>query len=234
MARNLFRPGHRNLVFGYHLLEPDPALRSVDDVPWQMEQLGPGGGAFDTPKAREVLRYAREVWDFSDHNVRILAEDGIRARVVSLGYHPSLELIPKLPDPPVDVLFAGSVNPRRAALFEQLQATVLFGYYGAQKQQALAQAKIHLHVHGAETALFQQPRIAHLLKNGCFVVAEAARDSPWPKVELVSVAYDELAATVRHYLDHPEERAERAARTREQFRTHYPMVEALREVVGDG
>lgn len=204
-------------------------------IPYQMEQLGAGGSMFDRPSAREVLRRAIAVWDLSRPNLAVLASDGIAAEVVPLGYHRSQAIMPTA-EPDVDILFSGSVSERRVNILKDLVAAglevqVLFGAYGLAKQSMLARARIHLHVHAGESALFQQPRIAHLLNNACFVITETARDNPYPKVDLVQVRPSEIVDACRYYLAHPLERAVRAERNRNEFAEHYPMVKLLQAAV---
>ena len=229
IAVNRAEAGRINVVLGYHLLDPS-GLETVALVPFQMEQLGLT--PLDTPGARALLRRGLTVWDFSSRNVEILAANGIAATVVPLGYHPGLEIVPKR-EPDVDVLFSGTVTPRRAPILDSmrergLEVGILFGAYGAEKQASLARARIHVHIHSVEDALFQQPRIAHLLNNRCFVVAEVAAENPYPKVDLVQVETSRMEEVCCYYLEHPAERVELAERCYRQFREHYPMNELLR------
>jgi len=237
VAVSRFERDRVNVVLGYHLLRWDDALPRCRYIPYQFEQLGPGGGDFVTGEAWRILRHATEVWDFSRSNVKLLRDSGVPARLLPVGYHERLELVEPRAGRDIDLLFSGSVNERRADVLRGIEAATgvavraMFGVYGPAKNAMLGRAKIHLHIHHGERRAFQQPRIAHLLNNRCFVIGEESEDDPYPEVDLVSVPRQQLPEACTYYLARPEERHRLAERSYRQFREHYPVTELMRRLL---
>jgi len=166
----------RQIVFGAHLLNE----QGINGLPatailYNSEQIFP-----DSPWLRgaycEGLR-TREVWDYSAKNVSRLQELGARnVQHVPLGFVPELARIaPATED--IDVLFYGSVNPRRKKILDELQArglkvVSLSGAYGEERDRAIARAKLVLCLHFYEEKVLEIVRIAYLLSNEKAVVAE--------------------------------------------------------------
>ncbi|HEV2269414.1 MAG TPA: methyltransferase domain-containing protein [Steroidobacteraceae bacterium] len=166
----------RQIVFGAHLLNEEGINRlPATAILYNSEQIYP-----DSPWLRgaylEGLR-TREVWDYSEENVARLQELGAQnAKHVPLGYVPELvRIAPASED--IDVLFYGSVNPRRKKILDELRArglqvVSLFGAYGEERDRAISRAKVVLCLHFYEAKVFEIVRVAYLLSNEKAVVAE--------------------------------------------------------------
>jgi hypothetical protein len=104
----------------------------------------------------------------------------------------------------IDVLFFGCVNPRRAKVLNELidrgvKVAHSSDLYGAERDEAIARAKIVLNVHHYAAKIFEAARVSYLLANRCFVVTEEAEHMPWSGA-YVAVPYDRLVETCITYL----------------------------------
>jgi len=75
-----------NILLGYHLLKYSRDLGSCRYVPFQLEQLAAEGGWY-SENVRTLLENAADVWDYSPDNVSFLATSGVRAKLLTIGYH---------------------------------------------------------------------------------------------------------------------------------------------------
>jgi predicted SAM-dependent methyltransferase len=125
--------------------------------------------------------------------------------VVSFQYAPYLAGSPALPlqDRPIDLLFFGSLNERRQAIFERIEAcgwsVSRFDHplYGDERDQFIRQSKAVFNCHFYESSRFEQARAFHTLSLGTPVISERTdRTTPPPAFEqAVSwVSDDELEA----------------------------------------
>lgn len=174
----------------------------------------------------EYQRWLREwvVLDYHSRNVEYLkrGNPGQRAFEIPIAPGPSVRFgCGPGSDPTVDVLFFGSLNDRRAALLEQLKAAgmsveVVAGAYGSELAPAVQRARLVLHIHFYDTALFPVARVLQPVMAGVPIVCETpafAQLSDWSTSGIVFVPYEGLVDTCRRLLDAPDERRERAART---------------------
>ena len=127
-------------------------------------------------------------------NIAVLAEIGVKAALCGIGYMPSLTRIPSAPAKDIDVLFIGSVNPRRGQLLKQLQMQgvavhVVFNLYGEERDALIARAKIVLNVHFYPAKLFEIVRVSYLLANKVCVVSETGQDGEVETLFLGGVAF---------------------------------------------
>ena len=169
-------PSSRTIIFGAHLLDAASA-RAVpaDAIIFNSEQIDADSPWLSGPYM-EVLR-THHVWDYSAENVQRLTQRGVHTvQHVPLGYLPELSRIaPAAQD--IDVLFYGSVNPRRQFILEALQrrglkVTALTGCYGEARDQLIARSKVVLNLHYYESKVFEIVRVSYLLSNFKAVVAE--------------------------------------------------------------
>jgi hypothetical protein len=194
-----------NIVLGYQLLPLDTVLSEYPVIIYQLEQWTAANQRY-REHWLERLSLVREVWDFSRENIAHLQQQGVRnVRYVPIGYHPAMTTIaPRVED--VDVLFYGTMTPRRRALLHSLQRRCELGYmldvFGARRDRALARAKIVLNIHQGEGGLLEQVRISHLLNNRRFVISESSADNPYEGM-LVTAPYDQLQETCLKYLADP-------------------------------
>jgi SAM-dependent methyltransferase len=171
----------RQIIFGAHLLSEE-ALRELptDSIIYNSVELADDSPAL-TERFLETLR-SHQVWDYSAENAQRLRDVGVGSvRYVPLGYVPELSRIgPVVED--IDVLFYGSVSPRRQAILDELKArgvnvVLLAGIYGEERDRVIARAKIVLSIHRTESKVFEILRLAYLLTNFKAVVAECGPET---------------------------------------------------------
>ena len=221
------------VVLGGHFLPRLPHPRDL--VIYNLEQLV--GNTERFPGYLDLLR-RYPVWDYSERNVAMLAETGVKAALCGVGYMPSLTRIAPAPRKDIDVLFIGSVNPRRAQLLEQLQAQgialhVVFNLYGAERDALIARAKIVLNVHFYPAKLFEIVRVSYLLANSVCVVSETGQDGEVEKAFLGGVAfasYGGLVPACLRLLQDEAARSRIAAKGFEQMRS-LSQVDMLRRAL---
>jgi hypothetical protein len=82
---------------------------------------------------------------------------------------------------PIDVLFVGSINERRASIIEGLNRAGLkvaatYGLYGDLRDSLYASTKLVVNVHYYEAKIFEIVRCSYLLANSIPVVSEVGAD----------------------------------------------------------
>jgi SAM-dependent methyltransferase len=128
-----------------------------------------------------TILQTHQVWDYSIRNVERLQLQGITdIRCVPIGYVRELERITEAPKD-IDVLFYGSMCPRRQWVIEQLRESgvavvTTFGTYGADRDALIARSRIVLNVHFYESKIFEIVRVSYLLANGVCVLSEDGHD----------------------------------------------------------
>ena len=217
---NTFDADMTNIVLGHHMFDDPYYLKQAPCIVYQLEQL-PAADESLREKWLAALKQAPAVWDYSVENIAALCAGGVNnVRHVAFGFHPALRRITHATDKDIDVLFYGAVSPRRKRLLDVLgtrcKAVVMTGYYGRQRDELIARAKVVLNMHQDEAMILEQPRVSYLLNNECFVVSEESRDTPY--AGLVSVPYDRLIDTCLHYIERPEERQRLASQAAASFR----------------
>ncbi|MBK9517856.1 MAG: methyltransferase domain-containing protein [Anaeromyxobacter sp.] len=210
--------GRTAIVLGSNLLPGHPLRLAPDAILYNLEQIEPGS-PWLTPQLLALFR-RHPVWDYSERNAARYAELGLdRPRVVPIGWVPELTRIPPAPLEDLDVLFYGSVNPRRLAVLDALRAAGLrveavFGVYGEARDRLIARAKVVLNVHYFEAKVFEVVRVSYLLANRRCVVSERGADPAEERELEAAVAfapYQGLVETCRRLVQDPAERARRAA-----------------------
>jgi hypothetical protein len=178
LAKNRLRHDAVNLVFGAHL-GFEPALRRrYSCVFVNLEQLGEGGAQV-RPEYLALLRTSA-VADYDADNVASYASDPADVPLLPLLYAPYLADESPLPleERPIDLLFFGSMNPRRRALLDRIEAqgvqVAMFDgpIYGPERDAYICQAKAVYNAHFYETSRFEQARVSHCLSLGTPVIAE--------------------------------------------------------------
>jgi hypothetical protein len=178
IGKNRLREDAVNIVFGAHLGFLPAWCEQHTCVFFNMEQIG-HGGADVRPEYLALLRNAQVV-DYDAANVRAYRADPSEVTVLPLGHAPYLERDGGLPlaERPIDLLFFGSVNPRRQQLLDRIEAcgvTVsVFDapLYGPERDDFIRQAKAVLNCHFYDSSRFEQARVAHCLSLGTPVVSE--------------------------------------------------------------
>lgn len=233
-AVNMLFSDARNIILGANLLGADEPLPE-DAILVNLEQLE-ANTLLPPYYFERLLRHT--VWDYSAANIGLLRSRGARnALQVPLGYVPALKRI-HAGTQDIDVLFYGSLNPRRSAVLDQLGATgarveKLFGLYGPERDAFIARAKIVLNMHFYDAKILEVVRIFYLLANGVFVVSERgadAEESARFEGGLAYCGYDQLAGTCLRYLGDERARAGIAARGQELMYA-LPQTEYLRPAI---
>ncbi len=180
LAKNRLREDAINIVFGAHL-GFDPHLRERRAcVFFNLEQLGHGGAAVSAAYLK-LLR-GSAVADYDAGNVGAYCDTPDEVPVVPFLHAPYLADAQGLPlaERSIDLLFFGSMNERRRAFIERVEAcgvsVALFdqAIYGPERDDYIRQAKAVLNCHFYETSRFEQARVAHCLSLGTPVISERA------------------------------------------------------------
>ncbi|WP_322082507.1 hypothetical protein [Burkholderia sp. BCC1972] len=203
-SKNDMRSDARNLLIGCHLADPAATEYVPDDtIVVNTEHIHVDEQPWNANIYRWTSKY--ETWDYSARNIAKLKTLGIdHARYLKLGFHPKLRRIPSDVEQDIDVLFYGTIGPRRAAVLEALQARglkvgiVSGGIYGAERDAYIARAKVVLNLHHYASHIVEVVRAFYLMTNGKAIVGEA---SPTTSVDSDYVAgfraapYDALVDT---------------------------------------
>ncbi len=232
MAKNRLRHDALNLVFGAHL-GFDPALRQRHTCLFvNLEQLGRDGAA--VPAAYLKLLASSGVVDYDPANVGHYARDPQDVPVVPMLYAPYLAAAGPLPlaERPIDLLFIGSMNERRAQWLQRIESTgrqvTMFDapLYGEDRDHFIRQAKAVLNVHFYDSCRFEQARAAHCLSLGTPVISERTEASgPHPAFEdsVLWLQGGELEQFFEHDFDTPEWHA-LSATALQRFTAHDPVA----------
>jgi len=180
IAKNRLRHDALNIVFGAHLGFPVEQRERYACVFVNLEQLGEGGARL--PPAYLELLATAPVADYDSLNLPAYAAGSRNVKVVPLLHAPYLAVKDSiaLEERPIDLLFIGSVNPRRRAFIERIEACGLEvaqfdgPLYGAERDGFIAQAKAVLNTPFYASSRFEQARVSHCLSLGTPVISERA------------------------------------------------------------
>ena len=121
MAKNRLREDAVNFVFGAHLGFPFEWQQRNPCVFVNLEQLGQGGATVSADYLTLLRRSA--VVDYDAANVAAYAQDPADVPIVPFGYASYLDKpAMALEDRPIDLLFFGSMNPRRQQFIARVEA----------------------------------------------------------------------------------------------------------------
>lgn len=178
ISKNRLRHDAVNFIFGAHL-GFDPAQRErYACIFVNLEQLGEGGARVSPDYLRLLASSA--VTDYDARNIAAYAASADDVPVVPLLHAPYLapEFDIPLEERPIDLLFIGTMNERRSAWLDRIEAcgvsvTQFDGpLYGAERDHFIMQAKAVLNTHYYESSRFEQARAAHCLSLGTPVISE--------------------------------------------------------------
>jgi hypothetical protein len=173
-------PNRIHIVLGSNLLPTYPLPLADDAILYNFEQVDSASRWF-CPELLALFR-RHTLWDYSTTNARALADLGVPvSRVVPLGYAAPLTRIRFAAVRDIDVLFFGSLNPRRLTIIRQmrdvgLRVCAVCGLYGRQRDALISRAKVILNVHYYEAGILEMVRLADLLANRCAVLSELGAD----------------------------------------------------------
>lgn len=226
--------GRRHIVLGSNLLPDYPLPLATNAILYNLEQVEVGSSWF-RPKLIDIFR-RHVLWDYSKHNAQALNALGVRvAHVVPIGYVKELTRIRLAPEPDIDILFFGSMNPRRKEVIDHMRAAGLrtvaaFGIYGKERDALISRAKLLLNVHFYNSKVLEIVRISYLLANRCAVLSERSSDPEQDDTFAEGVAfadYQHLTQRARELIDAPDE-CERLARRGFEIICARPAMEYLR------
>lgn len=230
------------IILGAHLLHPDDMLYLKSPIVWQLEQM-PDESDEDRARAPwmatylEILRRA-EVWDYSRVNIATLAKLGIDAKLLEVGYMPTLSRIENVANKDIDVLFLGSMNQRRAHVLQGIQArgakvVHAFDCYGVRRDALVARAKVVVNIHFYGAKIFEIVRCSHMMANSKAIVSEVGLDEHLEgqyREGICFDAYDQLVDMAMELLADDEKREALGQRGFEIFRKK-SQSEFLRGVI---
>jgi len=178
ISKNRLREDAVNFVFGAHLGFPAEWTRRHACIFVNLEQLGHGGAKVSEDYLNLLRRNA--VVDYDAANVPAYAADAADVPLVPFLHAPYLrgDQSPALEDRPIDLLFFGSMNPRRRAFLDQVESsgvsvsTFDHAIYGAERDHYIRQAKAVINCHFYESSRFEQARAFHCLSLGTPVISE--------------------------------------------------------------
>ena len=175
--------GRLPIIYGANLLPANVVGRlPPGSIVMNLEQVSGDGDWFKDDYVEILKTYP--VLDYSPRNLVNLRQRGIgHAELLEVGYHESLHRIKPAKVKDIDVLFYGSMNERREKALAAMRAVGLnvvhlFGVYGAERDAAIARAKIVLNMHYYQSAIFELIRVSYLLANSVCVLTEGSPDDP--------------------------------------------------------
>lgn len=196
----------------------DPARCAI----FNLEQLGSASSLAGPEYRRWLADWL--VLDYHASNIHLLKrENGAGQLAFELPIVPSDSLLSTGPETrTVDVLFFGSMNERRARVLRELEATglkveVVQGAYGRELAPAVRRAKLVLHIHFYESALFPVARMLQPVVMGVPIVCETSvfsELSDWARSGIVFADYGELAQACHELLASPQRLARCAGMAR--------------------
>ncbi len=190
LGKNRLRHDAVNFVFGAHLGFDAAQCQRQTCIFVNLEQLGEGGASV-SPDYLQLLASSAVV-DYDADNLASYARDVNDVPLVPFLYAPYLTPAEPLPleDRPIDLLFYGSMNARRRAWLDRIEAlgfnVAMFDspLYGPERDQYISQAKVVLNVPFYESSRFEQARVSHCLSLGTPVISERTDQShPHPAFE---------------------------------------------------
>jgi len=180
MAKNRLRHDAVNFVFGAHLGFDSATTARHTCIFVNLEQLGSGGA--DLPPAYLDLLSHSAVVDYDADNVAAYCDTPDDVPLVPLLHAPYLRPADPLPldERPIDLLFIGSLNERRRALIDRIEATGVSvsifdqALYGDERDAFIRQSKAVFNAHFYDSSRFEQVRVSHCLSLGTPVISERA------------------------------------------------------------
>lgn len=230
----------RLIVFNAHRLASAATLPS-DAIIYNAEQVRNDWIASVTGRAYVERMRHHVVWDYSATNIERLRQLGIERAVhcrvghvqkplppapTGAKFLTAKEILAFRREQDIDVLFVGSMNPRRAMAIADLsmrglEVKTLFGVYGAERDAWIARAKVILNVHFYPDPIFEIFRCSHLFERGkCVVTEDGGCD---PELEALAqrtcayVRYDDLADECRRLVDDVDLRMNQEIRGKQAF-----------------
>jgi hypothetical protein len=187
LGKNRLREDAVNFVFGAHLGFPAEWKQRHACVFFNLEQLGEGGAQVSA-EYLHLLRHSA-VADYDPANVSSYAVDAADVPIVPFLHAPYLEDAQASPleSRPIDLLFFGSMNPRRQAYLQRIEncgvkvTGLAHALYGPERDRLVRQAKAVINCHFYESSRFEQARAFHCLSLGTPVISERGPSTQVPE-----------------------------------------------------
>lgn len=180
LAKNRLREDALNIVFCAHRGFPAELTQRYACVFVNLEQLGADGAQM--PPGYLALLHQNPVIDYDASHPAAYGRDAASVPLVWFGHAPYLQPVAAQAAPlaqrPIDLLFFGSVNPRRQAFLEKVQAlgvkltVVQEPLYGAERDALVLRAKAVLNCHAHASSRFEQARAFQCMSLGTPVISE--------------------------------------------------------------
>ena len=229
---NVFIPGAQNVILGAQFADPESPIPD-GSICFNLEQLGANPMHLISPDLSKRFK----IWEYSSKNMDYWREHGVDAVHVPIGYCPQLSRIAPINYPDLDVLFIGSISPRRAKIIRDLQEIPDLKFhlgvgFGKERDPLIARSKVILNMHYYPShQLFEQVRCSYLLANRKALVCETSTDFPVYLDGAVRVAtYDELVCACVELARDVEQRLHFQRRGFELF-SKIRMVDILRPIL---
>lgn len=203
------------ILFGINELPPSTLLPEKYIV-YQLEQISVKGNKWLNEKYIQLMKGAKQVWDYSLKNVNLLVSHGVKNVLhVPISYTKNMRVIDNTSisndDKDIDILFMGSISLRRKELLHKLQDAGFNvhiadgGLWGEDRVNLLKRTKsvINIHYYGEDSPL-EMVRLSVLLANKCFIISEIGGEPGLDKKVgkgAVFGKYEDLLKLCKKYLD---------------------------------
>ncbi|MDR1125859.1 MAG: hypothetical protein LBM64_07350 [Deltaproteobacteria bacterium] len=243
---NRVNPKSRNIVFG-SCIAPRRVGRELPpgSVIFNLEQLTPDSKWCNPNYLAHLRDYT--VWDYSARNVAGLAEQGITAAHVPLGYVPEMTRLPHFShfsgpgqsSAPAGLLFYGLITERRDAMLRKLVAERLpllasQDAFGDLRDKLLLSSRLVLNLHNYLPARLEVVRLGYVWANKKPVLSERRADTEIPDYLAEAccfVEYDDLPAAAARLLGNQTELDRQSERGFKAFSSR-PMTAGLEKLLG--
>ena len=187
-------------------------------------------GKLELPEWWPQMRARATLWEYSAMNAMLLG-----VRHVPLGYVSACVRRRRRPYPDLDVLLYGSMNARRSAVLERMQALglrveVAFNVFGPALDELVERSKVVLNAHFHAPGLFESAWVMPLLHRGVCVLSENSCDGEG-RMACTTVTYEHLPEVAR-MLTLGDRYAVQAIGDLARLRRQRPMSAVLLEALG--
>ena len=231
---------YKHIILGSNLLPILGVTPQIGSILYNLEQVSKGS-SWITPGLVNLFKNY-ETWDSSNQNIiNFKNEFGIEnVNYVPIGYVPELTRINHEPEKTIDVLFYGSLNPRREHIITELANTNtkifnVYGVYGKCRDDLIARSRIVLNMHFYDSKIFEMVRVSYLLANKCCVLSESGTDSQYEEMFKNGIEfadYDDIVEKCKSLLISNERIDSIATKGHEIIKT-MPMNSILKKVLGE-
>ncbi len=139
----------------------------------------------------------------------------------------------------IDILFLGSLTPKRKSILESLQkhfpTTRVTSVFGEEMVSTINRAKIVLNIHAIDSVT-TETRVYEVTGCGSFLLTETlSPENPYPEGSLIQFSHiDELLEKVEFYLIHDKEREGIARRGYEEAVQHHTWTHRAQQILTKG